>query len=59
MAEDPSICSICMSNRINGLMSSCGHSMCDTCALQWLGDHMECPFCRQSDPMFRRFVSYE
>jgi hypothetical protein len=27
--------------------------------LQWLNDHMECPFCRQNDPLFRRFVSYE
>jgi hypothetical protein len=59
MDDDPGVCSICVTNRVDGFIGPCGHSMCSTCAVTWFDGHSECPFCRGSGSGFRPFVSYE
>jgi hypothetical protein len=57
--DDQDLCSICMANRIDGMVGGCGHAMCSTCERLWFDAHTECPYCRAQCSSFRIFVSYE
>jgi hypothetical protein len=57
--EGDDLCSICMTNPIDGIIGKCGHTLCSMCAYAWLEEHKECPYCRAEGSAFRPFVSYE
>jgi uncharacterized protein YjbI with pentapeptide repeats len=56
--EDPGLCSICVTNAVDGFVHPCGHTMCSGCAALWFEEHTECPFCRGTGSAFKPFVSY-
>lgn len=40
-------CSLCLGQRQNTAVASCGHLFCWTCLLGWLQMRQQCPLCRQ------------
>ena len=41
-------CSICLGSTKDTFVSQCNHSFCNTCILQWIMCHDECPLCRSA-----------
>ncbi|OHT13654.1 hypothetical protein TRFO_16222 [Tritrichomonas foetus] len=57
--DEEGICSICFTEQSDSVILPCGHTICWTCACQWFGTSMDCPFCREKNARPQRFVSYE
>ena len=41
-------CTLCLEPMKDPSSTTCGHTFCFTCILDWLGEKQECPLCRQS-----------
>lgn len=41
-------CTLCLEPMKDPSSTTCGHTFCFTCILEWLGEKQECPLCRQS-----------
>ena len=41
------ICTLCLEPMKDPSSTTCGHTFCFTCILDWLGEKQECPLCRQ------------
>lgn len=40
-------CTLCLEPMKDPSSTTCGHTFCFTCILDWLGEKQECPLCRQ------------
>ena len=40
-------CTLCLEPMKDPSSTTCGHTFCFTCILEWLGEKQECPLCRQ------------
>lgn len=40
-------CTLCLEQMKDPSSTTCGHTFCFTCILDWLGEKQECPLCRQ------------
>ena len=41
-------CTLCLEPMKDPSSTTCGHTFCFTCILDWLGEKQECPLCRQT-----------